>query len=134
MLPFGKLRFLYVGSSDVGKDIDYYISTLGCKKIWDFSEFGTRVAAIEICDGPLLLLAGHRPAPSCLPIFQVDNLDSTTKELKRRGWKAQGGRVEIPNGPCYVFNDKSGNQLAIFEDIRPGALNMTGENRSRQES
>jgi len=125
VLPFGKLRFLYVGSSDVGKDLEYYVSTLGCKKVWDFSEFGTRVAAVEICDGPLVLLAGHRPAPSCLPIFQVDNLDSTTKELKRRGWKPQGARVEIPNGPCYVFNDKSGNQLAIFEDIRPGALNRT---------
>ena len=125
VLPFGKLRFLYVGSSDVGKDLEYYVSTLGCKKVWDFSEFGTRVAAVEICDGPLLLLAGHRPAPSCLPIFQVDNLDSTTKELKRRGWKPQGGPIEIPNGPCYVFNDKSGNQLAIFEDIRPGALNRT---------
>ncbi len=109
----------------MGKDLEYYVSTLGCKKVWDFSEFGTRVAAVEICDGPLVLLAGHRPAPSCLPIFQVDNLDSTTKELKRRGWKPQGARVEIPNGPCYVFNDKSGNQLAIFEDIRPGALNRT---------
>ena len=125
VLPFGKLRFLYVGSSDVGKDLEYYVNTLGCKKVWDFSEFGTRVAAVEICEGPLLLLAGHRPAPSCLPIFQVDNLDSTTRDLKRRGWKSQGGRIEIPNGPCYVFNDKSGNQLAIFEDVRPGALNRT---------
>jgi hypothetical protein len=125
VFPFGKLRFLYVGSSDVSKDIEYYVNTLGCKKVWDFSEFGTRVAAVEICDGPLLLLAGHRPAPSCLPIFQVDSLDSTTRDLKRRGWKPQGGRVEIPNGPCYVFNDKSGNQLAIFEDVRPGALNRT---------
>ena len=120
--PFGKLRFLYVGSSDVERDLDYYEKVLGSRKVWDHTAFGTRVAAVEACDGPLLLLAGHRPAPSVLPIFQVENLKTSEKELRGRGWKPESGRIEIPNGPCYVFKDPSGNQLAIFQDVRPGML------------
>jgi len=114
--PFGALRFLYVGSSDVGRDLEYYTEVLGAEKIWDLSSFGTRVAAVRICDGPPLLLAGHRPAPSCLP----KDIDATAKELKRKGWKSESRKFEIPNGPCYLFKDPSGNQLAIFQDLRPG--------------
>jgi predicted enzyme related to lactoylglutathione lyase len=118
--PFGSLRFLYVGSSDVGRDVEYYTGVLGAEKIWDLSSFGTRVAAVRVCDGPLILLAGHRPAPSCLPIFEVKDIDETAKKLKRKGWKSETGKFEIPNGPCYLFRDSSGNQLAIFQDVRPG--------------
>jgi catechol 2,3-dioxygenase-like lactoylglutathione lyase family enzyme len=117
--PFGKLRFLYVGSADVKRDLDYYVKVLGSRTVWDRTAFGTRVAAVELCDGPLLLLAGHRPAPSILPIFQVDSLKASEKELRSRGWKPENGPFEIPNGPCYVFRDPSGNQLAIFQDDRP---------------
>ena len=120
--PLGKLRFLYVGSSDVKRDLDYYVKVLGSRKVWDREAFGTRVAAVELCDGPLLLLAGHRPAPSILPIFQAESLKASEEELRSRGWKPEGGRVEIPNGPCFVFKDPSGNQLAVFQDVRPGIL------------
>lgn len=121
-VPFGALRFLYVGSSDVKRDLEYYEKVLGSKKVWDRTAFGTRVAALEVCNGPLLLLAGHRPAPSVLPIFQVENLKTSERELRGRGWRPEGGKIEIPNGPCYVFKDPSGNQLAIFQDVRPGVL------------
>jgi catechol 2,3-dioxygenase-like lactoylglutathione lyase family enzyme len=120
--PFGRLRFLYVGSSDVRRDLDYYVKVLGSRKVWDHTAFGTRVAAVELCDGPLLLLAGHRPAPSVLPVFQVESLKVSERELRSRGWKPEGLRIEIPNGPCFVFKDPSGNQLALFQDARPGML------------
>ena len=57
--PLGVLRFLYVGSSDVSRDLEYYTKTLEAKKVWDFTSMGTRVAAIKVCSGPLLLLAGR---------------------------------------------------------------------------
>lgn len=118
--PFGPLRFLYVGSSDVGKDLDYYVEVLGAEKVWDLSSFGTRVAAVRISEeGPLVLLAGHRPSPSCLPIFEVKNLEVTARGLKKKGWKPASGRFEIPVGPCYLFEDRSTNQLAIFQNVRP---------------
>ncbi len=125
--PFGVLRFLYVGSSDVGRDLEYYVKVLGSRKVWDLSGFGARVAAVSVCEGPLLLLASHRTSPSCLPVFQVENLKGTAKELRGRGWKPESGPFEIPNGPCYVFKDPSGNQLAIFQDERPGHLGEVSE-------
>ena len=112
--PAWSLRFLYVGSSDVRKDLDYYTKILGARKIWDFTSMGTRVAAINVSSGPLLLLAGHRPAPSVLPVFEVENLKATVKEFRSRGWLPDGEQFEIPNGPCYLFKDPSGNQMAIF--------------------
>src|SRR5437899_7529166 len=89
-------------------------------KICDLSSFGTRVSSFLIWYAPPVLLAGHRPAPSCLPIFEVKDIDATAKELKRKGWQPESGKFEIPNGPCYLFKDPSGNQLAVFQDVRPG--------------
>ena len=120
--PLGVLRFLYVGSSDVAKDLDYYTKLLGAKKVWDFTSMGIRVAAVQVCSGPLLLLAGHRPAPSVLPVFEVGNLKASAKEFESRGWQAEGEEFEIPNGPCYLFRDPSGNQMALFQDVRPRLL------------
>ena len=122
---FPDLRFLYVGSSDVGGDLDYHLKVLGAAKIWDRSAFGTRVAAVKLCDGPLVLLAGHRRAPSCMPIFEIENIQMTVKALEQRGWRSEGGQFEIPNSPCYLFKDPSGNELAIFEDARPRVFGDT---------
>ena len=121
-LPFGPLRYMYVGSSNIQKDLDYYTEILGAKKIWDISSFGTRVVALSLGKGPLLLLADHRPARSCILIFQVRDLPAISKQLRKRGWKPEGESFEIPEGPCYRFNDPSGNPLAIIEVVRPNFL------------
>lgn len=121
--PDWTLRFLYIGTADFERDLDHYRNALGARLVWQFQDFGARVAAVSVGDAPLLLLADHRPAPSCMPVYQVENLATTVKELKARGWKASGRRFEIPNGPCYRFDDPSGNPFALFEDVRPNALN-----------
>jgi predicted enzyme related to lactoylglutathione lyase len=120
--PLETLRFLYVGSSDVERDLEYYLKTLGAVEVWDRTAFGTRVAAVRLSNGPLVLLAGHREAPSCLPIFEAKDLKKTVAEMKKRGWRSERGPLEIPNGPCYVFKDPSGNELAIFQETRPGVM------------
>ena len=51
------------------------------KKVWDFSSRDTHAAAVQVCNGPLLLLAGHRPAPSVLPVFEIENLGASVKEF-----------------------------------------------------
>ena len=117
--PFGPLRFLYIGTKDTGRDLKFFEEQLGAKKVWRFQEFGADVAAVKLSEGPLVLLADHRKAPSVLPIYEVKNLGATVKDLKKRGWKPKGPKVEIPNGPCYVFEDPTGNEYAIFEDTRP---------------
>ncbi len=120
--PFGALRFLYVGVANFEQDLAFYQEQLGAARVWQFASFGARVAALRLGDGPLLLLADHRPAPSCMPIYEVADLEATLQALAARGWQRQGAAFEIPNGPCQTLADPSGNQFTIFQDIRPGAM------------
>lgn len=122
-MPLGRLEYLYVGSADVAKDLAYYVDVLGAEVVWDFSDFGTRVAGVRLfTEGPMVLIAGHRHAPSVLPVFHVDDLDKTEKELRQKGWKPEGPRFGIPDGDCYLFKDPSGNEMALYENSRPHAL------------
>jgi Glyoxalase/Bleomycin resistance protein/Dioxygenase superfamily len=120
--PLGELKYLYVGTRAFEEDRAYYRDVLGAEEIWNFEEFGARVAAFRVADGPLLLIADHRPAPSCLPVFAVTDLKATVDHLTARGWRAESGPFEIPDGPCYLFSDRSGNSLAVFGNVRPNAL------------
>lgn len=121
--PLGRLEYLYVGSSDVEKDLAYYRDVLGAEVVWDFQEFGTRVSAVRLAARPpLVILAGHRPAPSVLPIFAVEHLEKTERDLRKKGWKPEGPPVEVPDGPCYLFKDPSGNELALLGQVRPHVL------------
>jgi catechol 2,3-dioxygenase-like lactoylglutathione lyase family enzyme len=119
---FGNLRYLYIGTSDFKRDLEYYTKVLGAKVLWNYHEFDANVAGLQLGEGPQYLLADHRPAPSCLPLFEVEDLKATAKGLRARGWKADGDSVEIPPGPCYVFKDPSGNPIGIFENARPGLV------------
>ncbi len=117
--PFGTLAYLYVGTANFERDLAYYRDVLGGELVWNHTGFGAHVAAFRIGGGPLLLLADHRPAPSCMPVYEVDDLKNASKALKKRGWKPDGRSFEIPNGPCYAFEDPSRNRFAIFENVRP---------------
>jgi hypothetical protein len=102
--------------------VAYFRDVLGAEVVWAFNAYGAKVAALRICDGPLFLLADHRPAPSCMPILAVENLEETVTGLKRRGWRSEGEPFEIPNGPSCRFTDPSGNPFAIFQNLRPGSM------------
>jgi predicted enzyme related to lactoylglutathione lyase len=90
--------------------------------VWEFAKFGARVAALRVAEGPLVLLADHRPAPSCMPIFAVEDLDAAAAALRSRGWTPASGPFEIPDGPCFTFRDPSGNEMALLGSVRPGVL------------
>ena len=60
--PLGTPEYLYVGTADFDRDCAYYATVLGAKRVWAFHAFGARVAAFRVCQGPLVLLADHRPA------------------------------------------------------------------------
>src|SRR5437016_146654 len=120
--PLGRLQYLYVGTSDFKRDLDYYTNVLGAAVLWNYKEFGANVAGLRLSEGPQYLLADHRPAPSCLPLFQVKDLKAKAKELRSRGWKSEGRSFEVPPGPCLLFKDPSGNQLALLENVRPNVM------------
>src|SRR5207302_1508038 len=114
----GEISIVRQIESDVHR-IQTWHFDLGVMKNLDISSFGTRVAALRLGEGPLLLLADHRPAPSCILIFLVDDLQAVSKGLRQKGWKPEGEQFEIPEGPCYRFNDPSGNPLALLQITRP---------------
>jgi predicted enzyme related to lactoylglutathione lyase len=120
--PLGKLEYLYVGTADFDRDGAYYANVLGAERVWAFHAFGARVATFRVCQGPPVLLVDHRPAPSCMPVLAVADLDATITALKARGWRSEGEKFEIPNGPCYRFADPSGNPYALFQNDRPWAM------------
>lgn len=129
-IPFNKLMYLYMGTSDFETDFHYYKFVLGGRLHWAFERFGAKVAAFEIGEGPLLLIADHLTPLTCMPMYEVSDLDGKTRELRNRGWKEEKGPIEIPNGPCYIFKDTSGNSFGIFENIRPAVVEESykGEN------
>ena len=114
-LPFLSVDYMYIGSSNYDNDIEYYTNVLGAQEVWKFDRFGSRITAFSLCAGPLLLIADHRHAPSCQPVFRVSDLATTTRDLKERGWKQTAGPFGTPNGEGYSFEDPSGNRFAIYQ-------------------
>ncbi|HEU4865561.1 MAG TPA: VOC family protein [Actinomycetota bacterium] len=121
-----RLVYLYVGSSDIGRDLGFYRDRLGGELIWRSEGFGAEVAAVRLGDGPLVLLADHRPSPSALPIWAVEDLDDELARLRAAGWEEGARRVEVPDGPCAVLVDPSGNEVALLERVRPGVMERRG--------
>jgi predicted enzyme related to lactoylglutathione lyase len=117
-----RLTYLYVGSADVPADLAFYRDRLGAEVVWDREAMGTHVAAVRIGDGPLVLLADHREAGAVLPIWTVDDLDAALAELNRRGWTGPTNRVEVPDGPCLLLSDPSGNEIGLLHQVRPEIL------------
>jgi hypothetical protein len=116
-----RLRFLYVGTDDAGRDAKWYVERAGARLVWDVKAFGAQVAALDVGPGPQLLLADHRDAGTVLPVYQVDDLKATVATIAKAGWKVAAEPFEIPNGPCALFRDPSGNEMALFQDVRPDA-------------
>lgn len=119
----GTLVYLYVGTDDVDRARAFYIEALGAEPVWRFHAFDTDVAAVRLgSERPLVLLAEHRDAPSCLPIWSVPDLDVAVARLEASGFETQGMTAGTPDGPVHVLRDPSGNELGLLQQDRPDAL------------
>lgn len=116
-----ELLYLYLGSDDVGRDLDFYSDRLGAELVWRREGPGTEVAAVRLGEGPLVLIAEHRAAPSARQIWEVDDLEAALAELGDED-QAAVDRVELPEGPCLLVTDPSGNELGLLERTRPGVM------------
>jgi catechol 2,3-dioxygenase-like lactoylglutathione lyase family enzyme len=116
------LAYLYIGSADVAADLAFYRDSLGGELVWRFQAFDADVAAVRLGEGPLVLLADHRPAPSVLPIFAVTDLDAAEAMLAAAGYAGTQTQVEVPDGPALVLRDPSGNEVALLHRVRPNAM------------
>jgi hypothetical protein len=120
-VPFGSLDFLYTPSRDVAADVDYFTNVLGGTVAFAIDSNGTRVAGVELTDGPpLVLLADHVEGERPILVYRVADLRETLAALELRGWKREH-TFEIPHGPCCSFRTPGGHRVALYELTRPEA-------------
>jgi hypothetical protein len=116
-----ELRYLYVGSDDTGRDVAAWLGA-GARLRWRFRHFGADVAAVEVGEGPALLVADHRPPGSVLPIYAVADLDEAVARLTESGWRTVGGPLGTPEGPAALLRDASGTEIALLVVRVPRAM------------
>lgn len=112
--------FLYMPSSDVAGDLAFYRDLLGAEVVFAIEAFGTRVAQVRLCEGPLLMLAGHLEGEAPVLVHRVDDLEASVAELERDGATVEA-RFGIPHGPGATLRAPGGQRLALYELTRPEA-------------
>ncbi len=117
-----ELRYLYVGSADVGSDLAAWLVVPGARLRWRFRHFGADVAAVDPGGRPFVLVADHRPPGTVLPIYRVDDLADEVGRLEGEGWVAESGAVGTPEGPARLMRSPGGATVALLRVDRPTAM------------
>jgi hypothetical protein len=116
---FGSLDYLYMPSRDVAADMAWFTDVLGGRLVFAIDGMGTRVAMVDLSDGPpRILLADHVDGDRPILVYRVADLEATRQDLRTRGWD-EGHALEIPQGPVRSFTGPGGHRLAIYERTRP---------------
>jgi hypothetical protein len=126
---FEQLDYVYMPSTDVAADLAYFADVLGGRVIFAIDGMGTRVAMVELAEGPpRILLAGHLDGDRPVLVYRVADLRAAMADLEGRGW-VRGHTLEIPQGPVCSFTAPGGQRLAIYELSRPGVVESNFEGR-----
>ena len=116
---FESLDFLYVPSRDVTTAAARYVDVLGAELLWTVRAMGTTVAALRVSvSGPQILLAGHLMGDRPTLVYRVDDYARSLAALRAAGLD-DINELEIPHGPCAVFDVSEGGRCAIYELTRP---------------
>jgi catechol 2,3-dioxygenase-like lactoylglutathione lyase family enzyme len=119
---FERLDYLYVPSRDVAADVAYFTDVLGARLVFAIEGMGTRVAMVELSDGPpQIVLAGHLDGDRPILVYRVADLEAATAEL-RAGGSDLGHALEIPQGPVRSFSAPGGQRIALYQLTRPGVV------------
>lgn len=118
---FEQLDFIYTPSADVAAERDYFERVLGARATFSIEAYGTRVAMLELGDGPpAVLLADHVEGERPILVYRVADIEVAMTRLEARGWKREP-QFGIPHGPCCSFTAPGGHRLAIYQLTRPKA-------------
>jgi hypothetical protein len=118
---FDRLDFVYMPAPDVAAEVEHFTAVLGARLVFAIEAFDSRVAMVELHDGPpSLLFADHLDGERPILVYRVADLDAAVAELRSRGWQDRP-RFGIPHGPCVEFLTPAGHRLAIYELTRPEA-------------
>lgn len=116
------LRYLYVGSSEIERDIALWSNVSGATMRWRFQHFGADVAAIDLGSSPVVLLADHRPPGSVLPIYAVDDLEAAVAAMESDGWTVRERSFGTPEGLATLLGSDGGSEIALLKVDRPTAM------------
>ena len=117
---FEQLDYIYEPCADVPGDLAYMADVLGARVVFAIDDGGTRVAMVELSEGPpRLLLTDHLEGDRPIFIYRVSDLDRARHQLATRGWKEERA-LEIPMGPCSSFATPGGHRFALYQLTRPG--------------
>lgn len=117
---FGSLDFVYTPTPDVDAAAAHYRDALGAELVFKVRAMGTTVAALRLSnDGPLILLAGHLQGDRPILVYRVDDYTEAHAALGTANLELH--EIEIPYGPCAVFEADGRQRLAIYELTRPEA-------------
>jgi catechol 2,3-dioxygenase-like lactoylglutathione lyase family enzyme len=130
-MPYPTLSYLYVGTANFDADVKFYTTVLGARLEWAFDRFEAKVAGLRLGEGPLVVLADHRPAGECRLLYEIESLEQFEAHLRAQGVE-EIGRVDIPPGRCLLITDKSGNKLGFFEATWPNDLKKSYENSANK--
>ncbi|MEO8252021.1 MAG: hypothetical protein ABI578_06055 [Chloroflexota bacterium] len=120
-MTFESLDFVYMPSANVAADMEYFTTVLGGRQVFAVEGMETRVAMVEMTEGPpRLLLAGHLEGDQPILVYRVPDFAVALRELEARGWK-RGATLEIPQGPVCSFVTPGGHRIAVYELTRPEA-------------
>jgi hypothetical protein len=121
-MAFQSLDYIYMPSRDVGDDVRFFTDVLGGRLVFAVEGMGTRVAMIELTEGPpMVLLADHVEGEAPILVYRVEKLRTALTDLEGRGWERQG-TFEIPQGPICSFRGPGGQRVALYELTRPGVI------------
>ena len=117
-----QLDYIYPPSRNVAADVTYFTEVLGARLVFAIEGMGTRVAMVELADGPpMVVLAGHLDGDRPILVYRVADLKAATAEL-RAGGSDLGRALEIPQGPVRSFTAPGGQQIALYQLTRPGVV------------
>ena len=119
--PFESLDFIYTPTAEVDATAAWYVDVLHAHLDFKVRAMGTTVASITLTgNGPRILLAGHLRTPGPILVYRVAGYADAVSSFAERGLHPSE-QLEIPHGPCAVFEAEGGQAFAIYELVRPGA-------------
>ena len=102
-----ELRYLYVGSADVGSDLAAWLVVPGARLRWRFRHFGADVAAVVSRGGRPDLAAARLGGVAAPTLFIVGGLDRVVLDLNRhaRAMMRCETRLVVVRGATHLFEE-----------------------------
>ena len=118
---FESLDYLYTPSRDVAADVRYFTEVLGARLVFAIDAMGTRVAMVELADGPpQIVLAGHLEGDQPILVYRVADLDAAARRSSRAGAGRPATAWRSRRVRCGPSRPRAASAWRSTSSIRPG--------------